>query len=136
MTNINDVIANELVRRVRKLSTDELLALAKNGVAEKRSTRPSSRSGVHRLALPSVGGERPSLTIAEAILKATASAKKALSTGEIVAETVRLRPDAQEATIRAEISKLTSTGVLLRHGPRIGGTYEAGETTGKMVANG
>lgn len=123
MTNINDVIANELVRRVRKLSTDELLALAKNSTAERR--KATSRSGVHRLALPSVGsGERPSLTIAEAILKVAGKASKAMSTGEIVTETVRLRPDAQEATIRAEISKLTANGVLLRQGPRIGGTYQ------------
>lgn len=126
MTNIDDVIANELVRRVRKLSTDELLALAnaKNGVAESR--RGAGKSGMHRLALPSVEGERrPALTIAEAIVKAAGQAKKALSTSEIVAGTKAIRSDAAEATIRAEISKLASSGVLLRHGPRIGGTYEA-----------
>lgn len=119
MTNINDVIANELVRRVRKLSTEELLSLAKNTVAVKR--RAASKSGVHRLELAKPVESQ--VTINDAIVEATMKAKKALSTAEIVDGAKAIRPDAQEATIRAGISKLAAAGVLHRQGPRVGGTY-------------
>lgn len=123
MTKLNDVIANELVRRVRKMSTEDLLKMAKNGVAVSRKPmRAASKSGTHRIELPAV--VKTERTIAEAVMQAVAEAKGAkLTTADMVAGAQLIRPDAQEATIRAEISKLTAGGMLLRHGPRVGGTY-------------
>lgn len=129
MTKFNDIVANELARRVRKLSTADLLAIAKNDAATVRKPRAASKSGTHRLNLPArmsvvaPEGERPVVTIAEAIMKAASKARKPMSTGDIVSGAMEIRKDAQEATIRAEISKLTSNGYLLRQGPRVGGTY-------------
>ncbi len=121
MTNINDVIANELVRRVRKLPTDELLALAKNGAVLTR--RRASKSGEHPVFVPRTVEGQP-LTIAAAIVEAVPKdAKRGLKTSEIVDGAKVIRPDAAEATIRAGISKLAAAGVLRREGPRVGGTY-------------
>ena len=122
MTNINDVIANELVRRVRKMGTEELLALAaaKNKAA---TVRKASRSGAHRIELPSV--PPGVVTIADAVMRVAGGSSKALSTAEIVAGVKGLRPDAQEPTVRAEISKQLTGGQLSRTGPRVGGSYSA-----------
>lgn len=139
MTTFNDVIANELVRRVRKMSTEDLLKMAKNGVAVSRKggpVRAASKSGTHRIELPKA--EASQVTIAEAVMQAVMEAKGAkLTTADMVAGAQVIRPDAQEATIRAEISKLTAGGLLVRTGPRVGGTYSASKGPGlQKVANG
>lgn len=138
-TKLNDVIASELQRRVRKLSTPELMALVKDVPVK----RKASQSGTHRLGvLPApeaIEEEAPPsghmLTIAEAIKKVAADAKRPLSSSDLVVGTQALRPDAQEPTIRAGISKLASSGELIHSGPRVGGVYEAPRVT-KRAANG
>lgn len=138
MTNLNDVIANELVRRVRKMSTEDLLKMAKNGVAASRKPmRAASKSGTHRIELPVKPVVTAEVTIAEAVMQAVTEAKGAkLTTADMVAGAQLIRPDAQEATIRAEISKLTSGGLLHRHGPRVGGTYTKAGSGPLKVVNG
>jgi hypothetical protein len=137
VSDINEIAAAELARRLRTLSTAELITLAQGvkpaAQASQRPTqhesgpravvrplRPSSRPGAYsqRGAIT----ERPTLTLADAVLLAVETSPHPLTSTEIVEEVMKLRPDSHSASIRSEISRLVSNRRLHRSEQDAGST--------------
>lgn len=107
------LIAEEILRRIRldDLSLEELVDVLKLVERETPQTvQPPSRSGT----LPAIQVRPHPRTLGEGVHLALAGAGRPLTGTEIVQVVQRMLPDAQDGSIRAEVSRQAKRGAILK----------------------
>lgn len=126
MIDMKDVIKRALAIRIERASAEDVEELA----AQLADLPPVDFAEMLRITRSSAEGSRapaarPNMSLKEALSEVMRAAERPLTSNEIVARVIALRPGSPDPSIRSEISRARRVGTIMLKGDPRGGTYTA-----------